>query len=141
MSDALPLPSRPNLDHYRKVAKDLQHACRSQKPDAVRDWAKRLVETESEVHAIERRWRDFTQKREEQLESGFRYAAGYGHPEVVRFLLEKGVDAGVRDDGDQNALHWTTYGPHLEIARMLIAADAAREVQRADSIAFPLRPR
>jgi hypothetical protein len=49
MSDALPLPSRPNLDHYRKVAKDLQLACRSQKPDAVRDWAKRLVETESEA--------------------------------------------------------------------------------------------
>ena len=372
MSDALPLPSRPNLDHYRKVAKDLQHACRSQTPEAVRDWAKRLVETEGEVQGVERRWRDFTQNRErapstrgarsgraarclltdaqlfvarehgfaswprfashidglrtanspvarfeaavdaivagdagtlkallrkhpelararstrehgstllhyvsangvedfrqktppniveitrilldagadvnaeseaygggstaiglaatsihpeaagvqiplletlmergayidkpgvagnehtavagclangqpeaarffadrgarldleaaagigrldvvrtffdargklksgstrEQLESGFRYAAGYGHPEVVRFLLEKGVDAGVRDDGDQTALHWTTYGPHLEIARMLIAAGAPIDVRDTAWHATPL---
>ena len=372
MSDALPLPSRPNLDHYRKVAKDLQHACRSEKPDAVREWAKRLVETEGEAQAIQRRWRDFTQKRDrasstrgarsgraagclltdaqlfvarehgfaswprfashidglrtanspvatfeaaveaivagdartlkallrkhpelgrarstrehrstllhyvsangvedfrqktppniveitrilldagadvnaesqaygggctaiglaatsihpeaagvqialletlmdrgayiekpgvagnrhsavvgclangqpeaagffaergapldleaaagigrldvvrtffddrgkltsgatrEQLESGFRYASGYGHPEVVRFLLEKGVDPGARDDGDQTPLHWTTYGPHLEIARMLIAAGAPRDVRDAMWHATPL---
>ena len=29
MSDALPLPSRPNLEQYKKLAKDLQHACKS----------------------------------------------------------------------------------------------------------------
>lgn len=371
MSDALPLPPRPNLDHYRKIAKDLQHACRSQTSDAVRDWAKRLVDTEGEAQGIERRWRDFTQKGErspstrgarsgraarclltdaqlfvarehgfaswprfarhidglrtanspvakfeaavdaivagdagtlktllrkhpelararstrehrstllhyvsangvedfrqktppniveitellldagadvnaeseaygggstaiglaatsihpeaagvqiplleilmargayiekpgvagnrhsavvgclangqpdaarffaergapldleaaagigrldvvrtffddrglksettrEQLESGLRYAAGYGHPDVVRFLLEKGVDPGARDDGDQTALHWTTYGPHLEIAKMLIAAGAPLDARDTTWHATPL---
>jgi len=42
MSDALPLPPRPNIEQYKKLAKDLQHACRSSDPDAaVRDWAAR----------------------------------------------------------------------------------------------------
>jgi ankyrin repeat protein len=57
----------------------------------------------------------------EQMESGFMYAAGYGHLEVVQFLLEKGVDPGVRNKAGQTALHWTTYGPHVDIARLLLA--------------------
>lgn len=36
--DALPLPSRPNLDQYRKLAKDLVKACRSGDA-AIRAWA------------------------------------------------------------------------------------------------------
>jgi ankyrin repeat protein len=57
----------------------------------------------------------------EQLESGFLYAAGYGHIDTVRFLLEKGVDPGLRNKDGQTALHWSTYGPHLEVARLLLA--------------------
>jgi ankyrin repeat protein len=45
MSDALPLPPRPNLEQYRKLAKDLQHACKSGDPGAIRDWAIRWAET------------------------------------------------------------------------------------------------
>src|ERR1700732_3557342 len=42
MSDALPLPPRPNVEQYKKLAKDLQRASRSSDPDsAVRDWAAR----------------------------------------------------------------------------------------------------
>jgi hypothetical protein len=44
MSDALPLPSRPNLEQYRKLAKDLQHACKSGDPGAIREWAARWAE-------------------------------------------------------------------------------------------------
>ena len=29
MSDALPLPPRPNLEQYKKLARDFQHACKS----------------------------------------------------------------------------------------------------------------
>lgn len=57
----------------------------------------------------------------EQMESGFMYAAGYGHMDTVRFLLEKGVDPGVRNKDDQTALHWATWGPHVEVARLLLA--------------------
>ena len=36
MSDALPLPTAPDLDHYRTLARELQDACRR---DAVHAWA------------------------------------------------------------------------------------------------------
>ena len=40
MSDALPLPPHPNLEQYKKLAKDLQRACKLG-DEAVRDWAAR----------------------------------------------------------------------------------------------------
>jgi hypothetical protein len=43
--DALPLPSRPNLEQYKKQAKDLVKACRSADSDAIRAWAETWVET------------------------------------------------------------------------------------------------
>src|SRR4051812_16162091 len=44
MSDALPLPPHPNLDQYKKLAREFQHACISGEPGAVRDWAARWAE-------------------------------------------------------------------------------------------------
>ena len=44
MSDALPLPPRPNLEQYKKLAKDFQHACTSSDPGAIRGWAARWAE-------------------------------------------------------------------------------------------------
>jgi ankyrin repeat protein len=81
MSDALPLPPRPNLEQYKKLAKDLQHACQSSDPGAIRDWAARWVETIArlrgaeitaelrreipfQAEAIERRWHKFKKSRE-----------------------------------------------------------------------------
>jgi Ankyrin repeats (3 copies) len=42
--DALPLPSRPRLERYKKLAKELVKACKSAKPDAIRVWAQEWVE-------------------------------------------------------------------------------------------------
>ena len=82
MSDALPLPPRPNLEQYKKLAKDLQHACKSGDPGAIRDWAVRWVETLARLqgaraHArrstarsivkperIEQRWQKFQKTNE-----------------------------------------------------------------------------
>jgi len=44
MSDAIPLPPRPNLEQYKKLAKDLQKAWNSGDAAAVRDWARRWME-------------------------------------------------------------------------------------------------
>jgi ankyrin repeat protein len=41
---ALPLPPRPNLEQYKKLAKDLVKACKSGEPDAIRAWARRWIE-------------------------------------------------------------------------------------------------
>ena len=76
MSDALPLPPRPNVEQYRKLAKDLQNACRSGGPAAVREWATRWVEKIARLNGREdtpelRRWVDEeAQKIEGRWRSG-----------------------------------------------------------------------
>ena len=42
---ALPLPPHPSLDRYRKIAKDLVKACKSDEPESIRCWAEEWVET------------------------------------------------------------------------------------------------
>lgn len=73
MSDALSLPPRPNLEQYKKLAKDFQHACHSGDA-AVHEWSARWAETlvrlhgraitpeaqseiASDVQRVERQWR------------------------------------------------------------------------------------
>jgi len=41
--DAFPLPQRPNLERYKKLAKDLVKACKSADEDAVSDWAEKWL--------------------------------------------------------------------------------------------------
>jgi len=41
--DALPLPARPSLEQYRKLAKDLVKACSSGTPHAIGAWADRWI--------------------------------------------------------------------------------------------------
>lgn len=43
--DALPLPLRPNFEHYKKLARDLVTACKSGDPDAIGDWAEAWLKT------------------------------------------------------------------------------------------------
>ena len=76
---------------------------------------------------------------QEQLESGFLYACGYGRTEVVRFLLDQGVDPGVRNPDGQTGLHWATYGPHVEIADLLLKRGAPVNVKDDAFHAPPIR--
>jgi ankyrin repeat protein len=55
-----------------------------------------------------------------QLESGFLYACGYGRTEVAEFLLAKGVDPNVMNSQGQTPLHWVAYGPHVAVAKLLL---------------------
>jgi len=41
--DALPLPARPNVEHYRKLAKDLVKSCKSGEPEAIQAWSVRWL--------------------------------------------------------------------------------------------------
>ena len=43
--DALPLPPRPSLDHYKKRAKDLLKAGRSSDPTAIRAWCAHWIDS------------------------------------------------------------------------------------------------
>jgi ankyrin repeat protein len=42
---AVPLPPRPNLEQYKKLAKDLVKACKTGDSEAVRDWSREWLET------------------------------------------------------------------------------------------------
>ena len=43
--DAIPLPPRPDLEQYKKLAKDLVKACASGDPAAIGEWAERWLES------------------------------------------------------------------------------------------------
>jgi ankyrin repeat protein len=53
MSDALPLPPRPNIEQYKKLARDLQRACSSSEPGAILNWAARWAETIARLQGLE----------------------------------------------------------------------------------------
>jgi ankyrin repeat protein len=77
MSDALPLPPRPNLEQYKKLAKDFQRACKSSDASAIRDWAARWAESIAGLQGLEitpevRRQIDFEAERMEQRWSKFK---------------------------------------------------------------------
>ena len=68
MSDALPLVDRPNLDQYKKLAREFQRACRSGKPGAIRDWAAawltRKRDTDrGDIDRVERTWTSLVKSR------------------------------------------------------------------------------
>jgi ankyrin repeat protein len=63
MSDALPLPPRPNLEQYKKLARDLQVACQSGETQAVRLWAKRWV-ADREADRMVQRWEKLRKSQE-----------------------------------------------------------------------------
>lgn len=46
MLDALPLPPRPNLEQYKKQAKDLLKACKAGDPQALADWLTQWFEAQ-----------------------------------------------------------------------------------------------
>jgi ankyrin repeat protein len=107
MSDALPLPPRPNLEQYKKLAKDFQAACKSNEPGAIRDWFARWTETIDrllgleitpevrtriafEAERIERRWRNFKETNERAArcrlaDAQFFVARGHGFTSWPKF--------------------------------------------------------
>ena len=60
-----------------------------------------------------------------ELNSALQYAAGYGHADVVRLLLDRGAQVNMTDDAGQTPLHWATFGPHVEVTRALLSAGAS----------------
>lgn len=50
--DALPLPPQPNLEQYKKLAKDLVKACKSAESSAVGAWAAKWVKTLARLQGL-----------------------------------------------------------------------------------------
>jgi hypothetical protein len=50
--DALPLPPQPNLEQYKKLAKELVKACKSADPEALGAWAAKWVKTLARLRGL-----------------------------------------------------------------------------------------
>src|SRR5262245_48601142 len=100
MSDAIPLPSRPNLEQYKKLARDLQDACKTGTTDAVRDWAARWFERldlvpSREVSRILERWGKLKEK----------------HPHIAKCTLTGAQFFVAREHG---FISWPKFARHVE---------------------------
>lgn len=62
--DAIPLAPRANLDHYRKLAKELLGVCRSEHEDAVQVWARRWLERLAKLGSAASTFRTFDDEAE-----------------------------------------------------------------------------
>jgi ankyrin repeat protein len=71
----------------------------------------------------------------QHMESGFLSACALGRKEVVQFLLDKGIDPGVRSSYGRTGLHNAAYGAHVDIIRLLLQGgspvDAIDETYRS----------
>ncbi len=65
-------------------------------------------------------------------------AAGYGQPEVTKFLLDAGVNPNASNDGAQTPLHWAAYGGHPKTAKLLIERGASIDAKDKQHHATPL---
>jgi hypothetical protein len=65
----------------------------------------------------------------QQLLEGFLWACGYGHNNVVEFLLGTGIDIAAQGRDGQTGLHWAAIGGKLDTIRVLIERGAPLEVR------------
>jgi len=78
----------------------------------------------------------------QQMEAAFMYACGYGYPDVVQFLLERGADPRTSNSRGQTGLHWAMYGPHLEVVQILLRHRAplnARDAMGSTALHWALK--
>ena len=62
-----------------------------------------------------------------QLQRGFLWACGYGHYDVVKFLLPYGADLTDQADTSETALHWAVISGDVTIIRLLLEHGAPLE--------------
>lgn len=73
-----------------------------------------------------------------EIESAFLYACGYGSAAAVEFLLDRGVDPVARNEDGQTGLHWASWGPHIDVIKLLIKRRAPVDVKDNCFDATPL---
>jgi hypothetical protein len=111
--EALPLPSRPSVEHYRKLAKDLVKSCRSGDPAAIAAWASRWIESLAGHQAAREALRDRTEieARSNQLDRFARTTLTSGGGSASRCVLADAQFVIARAHG---FLSWPRFVKHIE---------------------------
>src|SRR6266496_2391246 len=126
---ALPLPSRPNLEQYKKLAKDLVKATKSQDADAIRAWSTKWIETLVSLAAL-----SITPQMPVRIESWVNQVTDFARRKMATSKGSKSALADAqfviaRSHGFES---WLKFAKHLEattrksspVSRFEAAADA-----------------
>jgi len=131
MADYLPLAARPDLDQYKKLAKDFQRACQSGKPDAIREWAAAWLQRKGDadrgdVDRVARTWQHLLKTRPSLAECAlsdaqFFIARVHGFASWPEFARH--IDALVREGSGtarfESAVDAIVAGDAVTLARLL----------------------
>src|SRR5439155_535587 len=66
----------------------------------------------------------FDRARVPELEMAMRYAAAYGHGNVVTFMLDRGVEVDAHTGDGETALFYAVLSGHLDVIQLLLARGA-----------------
>src|SRR6266576_5966364 len=69
-------------------------------------------------------------------EMALRCAAGYGRREIVRLLLDRGVNVDGHHNDGQTALFYAILGDHLDVVRLLLERGAKSDIQTPNGPVF-----
>ena len=72
------------------------------------------------IRVLLERGADHVDARDNDNGTPLHWASEQGHSEVVRFLLEHGVDADARDNANCTPLHWASEQGHPEVVLLLL---------------------
>lgn len=81
----------------------------------------------TDVPLVEVSWLRLAKEPKANLELALVWAAMHRRTEVVRILLQKGVDVGASDQRRWTALHWAAYYGYLDILELLLEWKAPLE--------------
>src|SRR5438876_9280905 len=129
--DALPLPPKPNLEQYKKQAKNLVKACRSGDPDAIGVWAAKWTEALARLQgaAITPQLRDSMDRRSDDVEEFARTKLAPTEPQSAKCTLADAQFVIARSHGFPS---WPKLAKHIEalarqssaVSKFELAADA-----------------
>ena len=130
--DVLPLPPRPSIEQYRKLAKDLVKACKSGDPAAIRVWTNRWIENLAELHGEmePRPNRAEIDRHVAQIDEFARAKLSRGDPLHAKCALADAQFVIGRAVGFES---WPKFAKHLEALARASSGDAAFEAA-ADAI-------
>lgn len=72
------------------------------------------------LDAMKSFFKNGTTRGKKRLQSAFQYACGYGHKDVVEFMLDNGIDLADSGGDGQTPLHWAVIFGRLEMVKLLL---------------------